>query len=208
MVSRLSSALMCQIDNSIVKLILNQLQSNKVEVELKDVVTYFQQHNTTRIIQWRAIDRAICQLYCIDRFNSRQRFVGTIVPNSLPPYPQELQSKIQQYLSNVFRDIMSGVNEYIYYYGMSTLTKKLTQAVNKEFNLKQTDLFQYTKQQNKIKSQIKNEVQLIQNQTTNESILIEDDSQLDDPLENKIGFVCVTPEQSELEQVLEFKKIE
>ncbi|CAL6060375.1 Hypothetical_protein [Hexamita inflata] len=208
MVSRLSSALMCQIDNSIVELTQNQLQSNEVKVELKDVITYFQQHNTTRIIKWKEINRAICQQYCLDRFNSRQRFVGSIVPNSLPPYPQELQSKIQQYLSNVFRDIMSGVNEYIYYYGMSTLIKKLTQAVNKEFNLKQTDLFQYTKQQNKIKSQIKNEVQLIQNQTTNESILIEDDSQLDDPLENKIEFVCVTPEQSELEQVLEFKKIE
>ncbi|CAL6047141.1 Hypothetical_protein [Hexamita inflata] len=205
MVSRLSSALLCQIDNSIVELIKNQLQSNKVKVELKDVITYFQQHNTTRIIQWKEINRAICQQYCLDRFNSRQRFVGTIVPNSLPPYPLELQSKIQQYLSNVFRDIKSGVNEYIYYYGMSMLTKKLTQAVNKEFNLKQTDLFQYTKLQNKIKCQIQQEVQVIKNLITDDSILIEDDrdSQLDDPLESKIEVVFVTPEQSELEQILE-----
>ncbi|CAL6092086.1 Hypothetical_protein [Hexamita inflata] len=108
MVSRLSSALLCQIDNSIVKLIKNLLQSNKVKVELKDIVPYFQQHNTSRIIKWKEIDRAICQQYRLDRFNSRQRFVGSIVPNSLPPYPQELQNISNLYLFAKYIQFVQG----------------------------------------------------------------------------------------------------
>ncbi|CAL6011048.1 Hypothetical_protein [Hexamita inflata] len=110
------------------------------------------------MIQWKEIDRIIYQQYNISNFNSRQRFVKSIIPNSLPPYPKQLQDSIQQFIFNVIQQLHEHLISDSSYEYTSTFVKQLLQITNEKFNLQPTDLYQFSKQQSKMRYQIQKQM--------------------------------------------------
>ncbi|CAL6060379.1 Hypothetical_protein [Hexamita inflata] len=110
------------------------------------------------MIQWKEIDRIIYQQYNISNFNSRQRFVKSIIPNSLPQYPKQLQDSIQQFIFNVILQLHEHLISDSSYEYTSTFVKQLLKITNEKFNLQPTDLYQFQKQQSKMRFQIQKQM--------------------------------------------------
>ncbi|CAL6092084.1 Hypothetical_protein [Hexamita inflata] len=110
------------------------------------------------MIQWKEIDRIICQQYNVSNFNSCQRFIKSIIPNSLPPYPQKLQQSIQLFIYNVIQQLHEHLISDSSYEYTSTFIKQLIKITNEKFNLQPSDSYQFSKQQSKMRYQIQKQM--------------------------------------------------
>ncbi|CAL6060377.1 Hypothetical_protein [Hexamita inflata] len=165
MISSIPITIQREIEELILQQIQIQLQSNGRKLDIKDIAKQYKlDFNICKSIQWAEIDAIVCEQYktYVKIINSHQRFINIIVPNQLPPYPRNVQHMIQQHISSQIRQIKPRYmpierQDNI----INMFTKGFLYNVNLKFQLKETDPFQFGKQQYKMICQVKTELQKV-----------------------------------------------
>ncbi|CAL6013892.1 Hypothetical_protein [Hexamita inflata] len=139
----LSSVEQSQIDERIVNQIKQLINFQGPPEQL--AVYFLNSKNSMNKINWYKIDQNIQMKSYQSKSYSYRRFVDVIIPNILPPYPQEIQMEMNKVIKSEISkqwENLTQMNEK----DLTAYRKQLEQQIKQQFDLKGTDLYSFKKQ--------------------------------------------------------------